>query len=560
MSCATVVVLLCAATAYGIGGSTQARATTGTPIRVTALSTSNCYPLTPLTLHVDGLTAAGAITVRFALQPSGRLIASEKPLSVQGTSIVVAVPIVATQTGVLSHGSATLSIAQGGRVSATRHISIAPLPTDATYGMAPGQISKVFLDLQASMIGERLDELEAGGAEFGVDTTAAQETLNSLLNSTLQSLNDVNRIIADPTTVIDGPTTSSGFTPQVNEQFIETMDQIYGAYLVNAFGSYASSSGSSSAYRPQLFAPSILRTLVGLVKNAAVVNDAKDIYEKSGGNIWLQFTAVAAGSEAVLHQLSNNKYAGELAEGLPIAAGLLNIGFAAENEGFTFLDMMRAQYQGDSQSYQADLAQIELDKAELIKASGEGLLTGLVGELPSAYQLILDLSKPLVGSESELLQGAAELLGLAPLSYSADEEDVTLVQTMANDPPVGTGIGMITGVANVTSDAGVGAPLDSTQLCCVSSGGDGINGMVDPDGTYELWYPLGVPNTDYSSLTLNLYDFVGNFEAGTFTALSWEDLNLTTPTPGQSTVAPTMSATCTDTDWQTPDGDDPDCD
>lgn len=555
-TCVFTAMLLCGIFVFGIAGSPKATATASATIKVTSLSTSNCYPLTPLTLKVSGLKASTAITVRFKSRPSGRLIASEAPLSVKGSTIVVAVPLVLSSAGALSHGSATLTISQGTRTSVTRTIIIAPLPTDTTYGTQPGEISKYFLDLQASLLGERLDELEAVGAEYGIDTTSAQETLNSLLNGTLLSLNDVNRIIVDPTTVIDGPTTSSGETPVVDEQFIETMDQIYGAYLVNAFGST-----SSGSLRPRLFAPSALRVIIGSIKNAASVNDAKEILESAGDNIWLQYTAVATGAAALLHEATNNKYLGQIAEALPIGVGLYNIGLAMENEGFTVADMVRASYQGDVQSYAADEAQLQTESDELLKVSVDGLITGLTNKMPEAVQLILDLSTPLVGSTSQLLYGAGEILGLAPQEYSADEEFLTLGKAIDSGPPQGTGFGLIQGQAQITSDAGVGAALDSTQLCCLSSNDEGINGMVDPDGSYELWYPLGVPDTNYSSLTLNVYDFVGNFNvSGPFTALAWEDLNLQSPVSGQATVAPTLSGVCNDTDWQDPDGDDPDCD
>lgn len=545
---------------YGLVALQPASAVAANHIKVTSLSTTTPYPLTSLTLSVSGLAGSKHVTVQFRSRPTGAFFVSEKPISVSGSSVVVAVPIYATNNGTMSHGNVTLRVLQGGRVSAVRQLAIAPLPTDATYGTKPGEISKYFLNLQAMMLGERINELEAVGAEFGIDTSKAQSVLNEFLDVTLNSMNDVNRIIADPTTVIDGPASSTAPTTRVNLQFIKSMDQVYGVYLLNEFGSSVSAGG---AVRPHLFAPTELRVLMGTITTASAVNDAKDIFEQAGNNIWIQAVAVSAGSSAFIHQLSGSKVAGALADGLPIAVAMFNVGLAAENEGFTVLDMMRAAYQGDVPSYAADYEQLKKDSDALMKASTDGLLTGVTAALPLRYQQIIALSTPLVGSESELLHSAAEMMGLAPLDYSTEETFVSVGAAMANNPTPGPKFGLIQGQANIANTAGIGAALDSTQLCCVGSPGVGINGIANPDGGFDLWYPLGIANTNYSSLTLNIYDFitsVQNNPGQPITALSWENLNLSSPTAGQATTAPTLTGTCVDSDWQNPDGDDPDCD
>ena len=55
------------------------------------------------------------------------------------------------------------------------------------------------------------------------------------------------------------------------------------------------------------------------------------------------------------------------------------------------------------------------------------------------------------------------------------------------------------GTADVSSDHGITAPPDEIDLCCMG-GAYEIQGIADPDGNFDLFVPLEVPGTSYSSM------------------------------------------------------------
>ncbi|PYJ86995.1 MAG: hypothetical protein DME70_07315 [Verrucomicrobia bacterium] len=81
-----------------------------------------------------------------------------------------------------------------------------------------------------------------------------------------------------------------------------------------------------------------------------------------------------------------------------------------------------------------------------------------------------------------------------------------------------------------------------------------IQGIADPGGNFDLFVPLGVPETDYSTLTFSVYDPISGI------ALGDETVDLSGLNTSQPIQVPTVIGTCNDTDSGNPDGDDPDCD
>ena len=74
-------------------------------------------------------------------------------------------------------------------------------------------------------------------------------------------------------------------------------------------------------------------------------------------------------------------------------------------------------------------------------------------------------------------------------------------------PPILGALGKVTGTASISSNQGIATPQSSLELCCHGTLGLGVQGIADSDGNYELFEPLGVSGTNYSNLTLSVFNF-----------------------------------------------------
>jgi hypothetical protein len=109
-------------------------------------------------------------------------------------------------------------------------------------------------------------------------------------------------------------------------------------------------------------------------------------------------------------------------------------------------------------------------------------------------------------------------------------------------------------MAQITNNAGVAAAQTGLNLCCFGAAQDGILGVADPSGSYDLLVPIGVPSTNYSNMTLSAFDPI------TGIALGSTVVNLSGISPNATVSLSTVSGTCNDPDRFSGDLDDPDCD
>ena len=84
--------------------------------------------------------------------------------------------------------------------------------------------------------------------------------------------------------------------------------------------------------------------------------------------------------------------------------------------------------------------------------------------------------------------------------------------------------------------------------------GGTVTAFADPNGNYDMFFPLQSQFTNYSSLTIQVFDPIGNL------ILATQIINLTNATSGTVVTIGTMTGTCNDPDAKSPDDDDPDCD
>jgi hypothetical protein len=112
-------------------------------------------------------------------------------------------------------------------------VNVQDLPSVASYGMKPGDISRAFLNYQAMAMAQRINELQtlAGLPGNTVDVSKVVSNHRTMLSNIVKARNDVDRLSADSTTVINAGTTAGGTQLQFNKTSLDLMDRVYGAYL-----------------------------------------------------------------------------------------------------------------------------------------------------------------------------------------------------------------------------------------------------------------------------------------------------------------------------------------
>jgi hypothetical protein len=499
------IAIVCAL--FGLTASSNASADSNGSLSITAVSTSTPTPLSAMTVTVSGLTSGTSITVTFhdprvSHQPP--MTVSEHPMSVNGSSIVISVPINFKYNGTFSHGSVSLTVTQGDETSPAKKLTIAPLPNDTSYGTKPGQITEGFFDLQAMVLGQQINEMQAASIEYGVNTTTDQATLQKELVATLKARAEVARIIAKPSSVVLGPKLSNGQRLRFGQQSLAMMDQFYGPYLLDIDSNDSTDTASTAprdSRRAQAVSAVQMQGVLKLLKTAnGFTGLINGILTSDVGSFWNRVNGVSSivsGSTDVLEQLeylektgnvvSVGGFAGSLSAAITI--GNIGMSFAQVGADVLFLAMEnvvnKEAYAGQ---YEQNAENLTADCKVLRDASLDALV-------PKA---VVDLISPLLPNSVLVpMHQAAVMFNLADPDAAAQTGFSNLTLSPPN-APLGTGLGIAIGQAK-SSDAGdIGAFILADDQT--------VEDLVAPDGDFQMYVPAGMPDADYTSVTFAIKD------------------------------------------------------
>ena len=550
-----------------------------TPLTVTSVSNASPLPLTALQIGTTGLDSSATVLVQFSNNAGFSVI--EKPIRIisDGT-IVASTPLFADPaTGQIGPGVVSLTLVQGSRSSQQVSISIQDLPPVSTYGTSLGEITHAVLVLDAMLIGRRLGQFQAFQVLPGntVDTTQAQATMGILLNATIQARSDVDRVSLDNTVVISNGTLSNGSTLQFDKDSLDMMDRINAVFLTQTFATVLSSipaplqanaklfSGRSRKRSRFLFHP----TQPNVPPPSTFVAEATATPQSAASVIQSVLKAIGnekdlTAFEASALKLQNSKNWIDATEA--IAGGIGAITGAANTKNSALL--------GAAAAIVSDAHVVAHVFADLA-AYGAGLASGDQGILNAAiddmnaidradlYKTLFDLiTTPERIAEMETVSAVSTVLNLIDIAKAQEQttQDAhTTALSILNDfrTPFTSntqGIGIGEGLVVVSNTGGISAAQSGLDLCCFGAGNLGIIGVADPNGNYDLFVPLQVPGTNYSSLTLQIVDPVSGAVLGS-TTVDLSGLNTSSVF-----LFPTATGTCLDNDASSPDADDPDCD
>jgi hypothetical protein len=556
-----------------------------------ALSNSSPLPLTPIRISTAGLNTTAAVQIRFS-NGSG-FAATQNPIRVASDgTVIAAVPLyVDAGTGQIGPGTVSVVLTQGNQSTAPMPLNIQDLPPVNAYGTQLGEISRAVLNVEAMLISQELNQLQAFQLAPGntVDTTKAQATLNKLLNAVIQARSDVDQISLDNTIVISSGTLSDGTPVQFDKTSLDLMDRVSGIFLTQTFGDLILSGTSSHAVRPEFTTSRHLARVVSPPTHIRGRHGQRRIFESQQPFRVHEWSASGKGQpqptslpeltfsqakQLLIAMQTIQATTGFMAEGTASAnAKNLSDEGRALAGGFSaalgiFPKSATNEALGGLGSIVSDLDII----SRCFAADGEfiaALVTGNQGKINQAVAdsnnlsglkvtaTLLDLGSYLVGYKPAAFLGSTVASLLNVYSDGQEIQDLQAVdatgQAIENSFPIPLsttqGIGEVIGNVNIPTNEGIGAPLSGIEL---SSNGISFDALADPVGNYQLFVPLQASPFNYGNTDVIIIDPISQSILGSEVV----DLsNLTTATPLQ---IPTIQGTpCSNIDF---DGDDPDCD
>jgi hypothetical protein len=486
---------------------------------INSVSTTSPAPLTPLSIATVGINPALAVTVNF-FNSSG-YSASEQAVEVDGDGTVIAgVPIYASTAGVTSSGTVSVTIGQGGLTSAPISVTIQDLPSQAAFGTSIGQMSHAFLNYEALMLAQAINELQAFHGLPGntVNVASSVASLQTLLTAVLGARNDVDAVSANNSLVIQEGTTADGTVIRFDQTSVDMMDRILGVYVSQMLPYLSSSSNSSlPTANSLLLAPrasatlsSIYTLLKGFGKADNPLALADSLWVSTDKSAVTRYAVAAGAVTGAFGFKQASAYWGFLVAFRGVITDAAEI--AAEtsylnNERSKINPSATAIVTVDEQRYESEI-KLGVDLF-MLGSNAVTLVTGI--EVPlnsalSAANTIRDWFKNGTLSQIEATTGAllteAENGTIFPNQLSSVNGEVASPSVLASE-----------GVTGITVQSGLP---------------DSFTGLSDPGGDYDITVPVGDPNFNYGNAQVGASDPVTGKPLGS-ASVNLNNLNPQTP-------------------------------
>ncbi len=502
------------------------------PVRLamTSLSSMSPAPLTSLTIGTSGMTNSDPITAYFTNKAG--FFFSTPPIHVGANGkVLVAVPLyVAPGSGKVSGGVVSLVLAQGDNVSAPVAINILNLPPISAYGTKLGQITHSFYIFQAITLGRQLNELEAARLLYpGVDTSASRASLSNRLHGVILARQNVDAIMLDHTLVITNGFLSNGTPVLFDRNALDMMDRVFAVHLTSltrAIGlaiPVVASAGVMEADEAMMASAGV-SSLTDILQFIDTTKGAAEVVEQTqkaaeSGSVFNTIQAVTTGANSFLGLAlgeSASVVSAQVGGILAVVSTVSDVEQMSIDLGF----IIKESYFGTGNPEVLEAAYADINNLQTktfqdsvsTALAAEGLNMAEIGAAATAWQLA-------GGVASSTLEFGLTTYNLTKSGQDADSytEALNVASQMAVFPSASQGFGQLTGKAVGGANSGLTAPQSSLDLCCFGAADLGIQGITDASGNFDLFVPLGVPDTDYGSLTLHSGDFISENNWGSET-------------------------------------------
>ena len=515
-------------------------------VSITSLSTTSPLPLTPMTINTSGVNPSLPMSLQFS--DSSGFSVTESPIRVNasGSMMVIGVPLcINPSTGTTGPDTMSLVLTQGSQSSAPVIVNVQDLPSVGSYGATPGQISHAALVFEAMVIGQRINQLQAFQALPGntVDTTQAQSVLAQLLISIIQARSDVDSVTSNPSLVIPTGVTSSNGTPiQFDQTALDMMDRINGLLLSEVFSAPPPTNPQMSNRRG-LRRPARMHLRSALPQQSTVTSLFAEIDLVDNIYGYEENMLVTYSSNNGFGAYNVSDYATALSQSIGTTLSIAGTAsgdqeLAALGSTFSLLPSLATALGTDAVWIQdwvtGNTVGMGVDEAEMAKGQTAlwAALDGEVASLVSNSTLKdingLEASTTVSSTISDLI---VTVMGLQEGSAGDQFAPINLQSLpLSNTTPPSSsdqGIATVNGTITVPNQ-GIATPQSGLEFCCVND--LGIIGIVDANGNYESFMPLGATNTNYSGFTLYATDPLTGATLGSEAGIDLSGLVTTTPT------------------------------
>jgi hypothetical protein len=573
-------------TASNSGGSTSfALLMTIKGVIVISPSTTTPTALTPVALSVTGLDFTQAFSVQ--LINSSGYSATLPPVRNDATNkiVIVAAPLYFDpNTGKTAPLTASVQITQGTVTSNAISWAISDIPSVASYGVNPGEISHAFFNALAIGFGMNVNALQAMRAlpTSKTDTSTVQSHQTAQQLSAIEARDNVDLIISGTRTSIPIGTASDGIAVNYDANSVDILDRILGIYL------------QSIGYLPtNIYPANPLHTVKPYVRRSRrnlLMPDsinAKDIIDSLG----LVGGAIGLENAGIQTATAENSTDSTIAIGQGVATGALILGTIAEapalvaaativgtvyagaaivNDFYKWYTasnaLSDALANGDATKFEESEKELSDARANLnvdLIGGALGVLgfpSEVAGELGVAKDTVEVLDAAQNGGTGLAVQGISLITSAVGLAITLNgiemkNDGQTMAQSNAEIPASANSFGLVEGsdvVSNINPP--VLDPLNGAYLTETTTNTP-FTTLAGDDNNYMLIVPLGVPGYNYSQMLLAPYDPAGNVTTGSQVPIDLSTLTSTNPYHAQG-----ITGTCNDTDAGNPDQDDPDCD
>lgn len=560
-------------TACGGGGGPASLGTPSSPSPTSGaltISTTNTSPtaLTPVALTVAGLDFSTAFTV--TMHTAAGASVPIPPVRVNSASnlIVIAMPLyLDPTTGATAPLTASVTVTQGSNTSNALTLSIADLPSVASYGVNPGDLSRGLFNAQTLFYGMNVNALQVL-TQINVNSTftgVVQQNLSGLQAATVQARSDIDAIVSGAKTSLNVGTLSNGTTVAFNAASVDVLDRIVGLYLqsVGYLPStlYGTSTASVKRARLKVRRPKTsgtgwasIVTLLGTYNGTLNLLSAQTSTLNSTNGVD-RFISVGQGMTALTSLVGAAAF---LAGAPSILAAATVVG-----AGYGLLAMVNdwAKWYTQSVAVQAAIQSADsaaLAQAQAAVASAKANFTidtidtalsvfdavGAVGDAALTFTALVEAQ-----SASDVAISGGHFIN-SVLSYIETNNgpqltaDSTAVDTSNGEvsemaSSLSLGNGELTGLV----DDGSGTQLNGIEL---TVGVTNLTTAADTAGNYSLIVPLNVVGYDYADMDLGTYDIATGLFSPT-TPVNLTELSNTLPLdlPPIPALSASSTATCT---------------
>jgi sugar lactone lactonase YvrE len=501
---------------------------------IQSISNTNPLPTTPIIIRVTGIKPS-AKTTKISFTDGAQFSYTELPIRIASdSSIIAATPLYFTTSGTTSSGMLKVSISESGTTTPAVVIAVQDLPSVASYGVQPGEMTSALLTYQSLGTASAINALEAVGGAKGntVNVAASTTALKKQAAALLMQRVNVHQVMWNPAATIPQGTLSDGTVFNLDTKMLDLMDRLAGVFLSGGMGHVLTQVENNPTSN---LSPHLLARLKSRRENTA--NG-----QVSMPDMLVLLDSVSAGfkvekglNDTMSADNSNNSAAVKLLDEVSSLAGavgpLAEAGYASDS---TLKSLVGAQ--AGALSNVNTIANALVDVGLYIAFKG-------TNQDAAANEVVVDMeanqSKNLIAleslavtlvPESTIVSYANTLFsGVTAVGDFVSSDAMTkvtetagqVIQELGSTNQIyqatgGIGLGFIAGSVESGSMLNNPDPEPNVDVSIEDApGATSLDTMTDSDGDYYLYIPTMQPAYDYSDVTIIATDPTTGDTAGT---------------------------------------------